>query len=44
MGEGGIDVSISHICILIQEQFTLEQYYYMAIYREQIPIVWLARK
>ena len=44
MREGGIDTSIIHIFILIQEQFTLEQYYYIAIYRKQIPTVWLARE
>ena len=26
-GEGGVDISIIHACILIQKQYTLEQYY-----------------
>ena len=37
------DISIS-LYIKIQEQYTLEEYYYIALYRQQIPTVWLGRE
>ena len=44
--EGGIDISIIHVCILkfISNIITLEQYYYIALYRQQIATVWLGRE
>ena len=44
MERWGVDISILHTCILMQEQHALEQYYYFAIYRKQIPAVWLAKE
>ena len=30
--------------IKIQKQYTLEQYYYITLYMQQIPTVWLGRE
>ena len=45
----GVDISIIHfylplMCIIIQEQNILEQYFYIALYRRKIPTVWLERE
>ena len=45
----GVDISIIHfylsfMYIKIQEQYILEQYFYIALYRQQIPTVWLGRE
>ena len=38
------NISIIHACILkIQEQYAVEKYY-IALYRQQIPTVWLGRE
>ena len=34
----------SYLYIKIQEQYALEQYYYIALYRQQIVTVWLGRE
>ena len=34
----------SYLSIKIQEQYTLEQYYYIALYRQKIPTAWLERE
>ena len=45
----GADISIIHfylsfMYIKIQEQYILERYFYIALYRQQIPTVWFARE
>ena len=45
----GVDISIIHfylslMYIKIQEQNILGQYFYIALYRQQIPTVWLGRE
>ena len=42
-GEGGGGGYFYHSCqyMKIQEQYTLEQYYHIALYRQQILTVWL---
>ena len=34
------DISIIHTCVLLQKQYTLKQYYCIAIYRKQIVQTW----
>ena len=45
-GDGGGGWHFYHSClyIKIQEQYTLEQYYYIALYKQQIPTVWLRKE
>ena len=45
----GVDISIIHfylsfIYIKIQEQYILEKYFYIPLYRQQIPTIWLGRE
>ena len=45
----GVDISIIHfylslMYIEIQEQNILEQYFYITLYRQQMPRVWLERE
>ena len=45
----GVDISIiqlylSFMYIKIQEQYVLEQYFYIALYRQQILTVWFGRE
>ena len=50
LGGGGVGAGegrhFYHSCLYlkIQQQFTLEQYYYIALYRQQILTVWLGRE
>ena len=43
-GRGGRHFYHSCLYIKIQKQYTLEQYYYTALYRQQIPTVWFGRE
>ena len=43
-GEGRGDIFVNHACLEIQEQYTLEQYYYIPLYRQQILTVWFGRE